>query len=324
MPRRVRTWVVRDDDAKTVGEVVARAGGDARAIAEGRVFVGRERAREAGAPVRAGDEVTITEGSDEIVSKLTILAREADFVAIDKPAGLPTIADHAGASHALVARAADALHLAPARLHPTSRLDREVSGVVIFALTAEAADRFKRAREAHTYTRRYVAIASRPLAARAGTWDAPIGRAKDPRHRAVNGRDAAASRTHYAAVADAGAFTLVALAPITGRTHQLRLHASHAGAPLLGDRTYGGPSRVTLPSGRVIALDRIALHAARVSVPRAARGAGGASGASGTSSAALPIVIDSPVPREMRDLWLSLGGDDAAWDIAISWPLANE
>ena len=64
-------------------------------------------------------------------------------------------------------------------------------------------------------------------------------------------------------------YALLAVEPQTGRTHQIRVHASHAGAPLLGDRDYGGAARVTLAGGRTVALARIALHAARVSVPDA-------------------------------------------------------
>src|SRR6185437_8095413 len=98
------------------------------------------------------------------------------------------------------------------------------------------------------------------------------------------------------------------LAPVTGRTHQLRVHAGHARAPLLGDRVYGGPTRLTLPSGRVLALDRIALHAARVTLP----------------ADILDAPIDSPIPTALRDAWLALGGDDAAWDKAVACPLESQ
>jgi 23S rRNA pseudouridine1911/1915/1917 synthase len=307
-----RTWVVRATDAKTVGAIVQSAGGDPRAIDEGRVFVGRRRARDASEAVQAGDLVTIAPAVAALgPGAVAILAHEADFVAVDKPAGLPTIPDHGGASHALITLAASAIGLAASRLHPTSRLDRDVSGVVVFALAPEASARFTRARAAHTYVRRYVALAaSAPRAPEheheQGTWDAPIGRARDPRHRAPNGKEAADARTHFQVVARAGAPAMLALAPITGRTHQLRVHASHAGAPLLGDRVYGGPTRLSLASGRVVALDRVALHAARVTVPRA----------SGE-----PLTILSPVPPALAALWLSLGGADTAWDIAVTCSL---
>jgi RluA family pseudouridine synthase len=303
----MRRWIVREGDGATADAIVRRAGGDAKAIAEGRVFLGRKRVIAPDAPVAVGDEVTIAPPADA-APDVVILARESDFVAVDKPAGLPTIADHAGASHALVARAAAALGVDPGALHPTSRLDREVSGVVVFARTKQAAERFASARASHAYVRRYVAIASAAPSPEAGTWDAPIGRARDPRHRAVNGKEAVAARTHYATVATAGGHGLLALGPVTGRTHQLRVHASHAGAPLLGDRVYGGSARLTLASGRVVALDRVALHAARVTVPRARGG---------------PLTIVSPIPEALAELWLSLGGAPSAWDTAVTCPLAN-
>ena len=180
---------------------------------------------------------------------MRVILREDDLVAVDKPAGMPTIADHGGAAHALVAATARALGIDPARLHPTSRLDRGVSGVVVFALTKAAAERLARARGEGAYERRYVAIAASAPAPASGTWDAPIGRARDPRLRTVRGRDPIAAATRYGVCAHApGGAAMLAVAPVTGRTHQIRVHASHAGAPLLGDRDYGGPARVTLPT----------------------------------------------------------------------------
>jgi 23S rRNA pseudouridine955/2504/2580 synthase/23S rRNA pseudouridine1911/1915/1917 synthase len=102
--------------------------------------------------------------------------------------------------------------------------------------------------------------------------------------------------------------TLLALAPFTGRTHQLRVHASHAGAPLLGDRVYGGPVRLTRPNGSVLPLSRIALHAARVVVPDA-RGE--------------PFEVRAPIPDALESWWLSLGGEASAWDTAVSCPVGT-
>ena len=85
--------------------------------------------------------------------------------------------------------------------------------------------------------------------------------------------------------------SLVAVAPETGRTHQIRVHLSAAGAPLLGDRAYGGISRLTTKTGKVIAVSRVALHCARVaiSLPRCI------------------ITATSPVPPELAALAASLG-----------------
>ena len=298
----IRRWVVREGDGATVEAIAFRAApGDTTAIGEGRVFVGRRRALAGTEAVVVGDEVTVADGESPTADGATILARGDGWVAVDKPAGLPTIPDQHGASHALLALAARALSLDPSHLHPTSRLDRDVSGVVVFALDRGAAERLRALRDAHRYVRRSLAIAARPPVPAEGEWTAPIGRAKDPKLRAPDGRDPAPARTHFAVVARTGAYALLALSPITGRTHQLRVHASHAGAPLLGDRAYGGPTRATLPNGRVLAFDRIALHAARVRLDA--------------------VAIDSPVPAKLRATWLALGGEGAAWENALTWPL---
>ena len=301
---KIVSWIVRPGDGDTVGAVVARAGGDVAAVREGRVFVGRVRARREADPVRAGDEVRITAPAAASVAsadEVRVLARTRDLVALEKPAGVPTIADHAGAANTLLDRAARLLGVAPSRLHPTSRLDREVSGVVVLALTPRGADVAKRAREEGTYARLYVAIGSGALeGADAGTWDAPIGRdPKNARRRSAFGKDAVPAHTRFQVVARAGGASLLALAPGTGRTHQLRVHAAHAGAPLVGDRVYGGRARVTAADGAVIPFDRVALHAARVTV-------GGLEAA-------------SEVPEAMREVWAALGGESAAWDTALSW-----
>jgi 23S rRNA-/tRNA-specific pseudouridylate synthase len=301
-------WVVRPGDGTTVRDVLARSGVDVQAVRDGRVFVGRRRVRFDEEPVREGDELSVAVPRQAFAGRVRLLVREGDLVAADKPAGVPTIADHEGAAHSLVALVARETGLDPSRVHPTSRLDRDVSGVVFFALTKEAARRLAQARVEGRYERRYVGVASRfPGAREHGTWNAPIGRARDPRLRTVGGRDATHAETLYAVLARAaGGPALLAVRPLTGRTHQIRVHAAHAGAPLLGDRSYGGPARVTLPNGTVLETDRIALHAARVVVP---------------GERGVPLVATAPVPGSMRGLWSSLGGDDHAWEVAASCAL---
>jgi 23S rRNA pseudouridine1911/1915/1917 synthase len=289
----VKKWTVRPGDGVTVGEILSRAGGDEHAVREGRVFVGPRRVRRADEPVRPGDELTIAPPRAGGDAEATILASTGDLVAADKPAGIPTIPDHAGGAHALLARVARTLGVDASALHPTSRLDSGVSGVVVFTRTKGARERLARARAEGAYRRRYVAIAARAPAVESGTWDEPV--------------KGVPARSLFAVVARAPAGqALVAVAPQTGRTHQIRIHASAAGAPLLGDRAYGGPARLTLPTGRVLESGRIALHAARVVVPDAD---------------GRPLVISSPIPQELLSLWSALGGDPAAWEGALACAL---
>jgi len=301
-----RRWVVRAGEGGTVGEILQRAGAPEGAIGRGAVFVGRRRVADGAEPVTVGDEVIFSDGAGTGAGgeAVRVLAHEDGMVVVDKPAGIPTIADQSGAAHSLHDRLARTLGVPPARLHPTSRLDRDVSGVVIFTESKEAADRLVRAREEGAYARRYVALSSPPPDP-FGTWDAPIGRAKDPKKRSAFGAEAVTARSRFAVVATSGAVALLVLEPETGRTHQLRVHASHAGAPLLGDVAYGGGRRLTLGSGRVVALGRIALHAARVAVP----------GANGSLR-----VYASAIPAELASLWSAAGGDAGAWADALDRP----
>ncbi len=305
----MRVWVVRPGEEGPLSSVLSRMGADAAALEDGRVFVDRKRMHDAHAPVAAGDSVRVSAkatarpGGVAAAGALQILWNADGIVAVDKPAGIPTISDHGGDAHALTTAVARALGLPTSVIHPTSRLDRGVSGVVVFAIDASARERLRAAREDGRYERRYVALATHAPSPSCGTWDAPIGRAKDPLLRKVNGKDAVPSVTRYAVVlanAPAGA-TMLALAPVTGRTHQLRVHASHAGAPLLGDRDYGASANVTLPSGEVVRVSRIALHCAHVRLLFGKE----------------EVRVFAEIPEELRELASKLGLDGEMWKKAV-------
>jgi 23S rRNA pseudouridine1911/1915/1917 synthase len=300
-------WIVGPDDGQAVWEVLARAGADADAVRDGRVFVGRRRVRSDSEPLCEGDVIQVAPPGRTAEAQVGLLLQTSEYAAADKPAGMPTIPDQRGASHTLLAVLARLLDVPTASLHPASRLDRDVSGVVVFARTNAARARLARTRAAGCYERRYIAIAADAPPQERGAWSAPIGRARDPRLRAVAGRAAVPATTHFrvCARAPSGA-ALLAIAPITGRTHQIRVHAAHAGAPLLGDRAYGGPSRLTLSEGRVMAVPRIALHAARAVIP---------------DEAGTLLAIQAPIPRDLITLWSELGGESEVWEVAASCAL---
>jgi 23S rRNA-/tRNA-specific pseudouridylate synthase len=119
--------------------------------------------------------------------------------------------------------------------------------------------------------------------------------------------------THYRTIAggtsaffdgrDATARTpaLLTLTPVTGRTHQLRAHAASAGAPLLGDPSYGGPRRARLASGRVLPLSRVLLHAAWVELELDAE----------------RVRVTAPLPPDFVATWEILGGEAAALERAL-------
>jgi 23S rRNA pseudouridine1911/1915/1917 synthase len=91
---------------------------------------------------------------------------------------------------------------------------------------------------------------------------------------------------------------------VTGRTHQLRVHSSHAGSPLYGDASYGGPRKIVRTDGSVEALGRVALHAAWVRLPLE----GG-------------VRVEAPIPPELVALWEALGGRAEDFEVALADPL---
>jgi 23S rRNA-/tRNA-specific pseudouridylate synthase len=278
--------------------------GASAALSDGRIFIGRRRAR-MGDRVVAGEQVVMHAAREGSASVLVLGERDG-IVAAYKPAPVASVADHHGRKGSLGDALAVLLGPRARRLTPTSRLDVGVSGVVLFATEPLAQARLALAREEGRYRRRYVAIAARAPAPAAGVWSFPIGRGADPRLREVSGRDARPAVTRYSVVESApGGAAMLAVEPQTGRTHQIRVHASHAGAPLFGDIAYRGPGRVVVPSGAVFAVRRIALHAAWVEVPL---------------HDGKPWRVEAPLPDDLTEIWQSLSGAAAAWAKAtLEW-----
>ena len=197
--------------------------------------------------VHADDVVTVDESTVTLeAARLApqwdmrwVLADLGDIVAINKPSGLrsePRFPGDVGDLQTLARR-----HLQRDDLVPAHRLDRDTSGIVVLTrpgpLRRQLNDEFA-ARRVH---KRYVAAvgAASPLADE-GTIRARLGPHPDHRdRRRVVERGGEAAVTQYRVRARWLDRWLVDLVPHTGRTHQLRVHLAHAGAPILGDRLYG-------------------------------------------------------------------------------------
>ena len=306
---RSSRWVtVEATSLKTILEKLGLHGDLApTAIAEGRVFVNRRRASSIDSHVPAETEVTLhaQRPTVELPSPF-VLYQERGWIVVNKPAGIPTIADLQGTQGTLADEVARATGVSLNALHPTSRLDRGVSGVVIFATHAGARDELRHARERGHYTRRYVAIAQGTLAQREASWTWSIARDRNPMlRRAVSAPtdDARNPDIHPARsrarvihewTGSSGGFSILALAPETGRTHQLRVHASRAGVPLLGDESYGGLRRWTSSTGAAYSATRIALHCARVALDR-------------LPTPPASMHFEAPIPVELLTMAMQLG-----------------
>jgi 23S rRNA-/tRNA-specific pseudouridylate synthase len=198
-----------------------------------------------------------------------VVYRDASLLVLGKPSGLPTTSPNARED--TLVKAAEALDPDAPRLHPSSRLDAEVSGLVTFARTPEATRYLLDAREQGLYRRAYVGLVAHPPVVDEGELDGAIGMdPRDPRKRRVvpaSELNARPSRTRFRVLARAPHAALLWLEPITGRTHQLRVHLAHEGSPLLGDRPYGGLPRVVLDDGSAFSARRVMLHCYALRLP---------------------------------------------------------
>jgi 23S rRNA pseudouridine1911/1915/1917 synthase len=287
--------VVRPGEPRTVGEVLALHGIVATAVADGRVFLGAKRVDDAAASVKDGDELAV-ETARDIVLGVEILSEFRDLYAVSKPPGLPTEPDRSGTA-SVVDSVARLLKAPRDVIHAATRLDAQVSGIAVIARGAEAARFAAALKQSGRLRRRYLAVAARAVEPAEGVWDAPVG---EPSRGGKGARDAV---SRYAVVESARPLpsaptpALFVVEPVTGRTHQIRLHASGAGAPLLGDVKHGGPRRVVLADGRMLTFARVALHAARIQAD---------------VEDEAPWTVTAALPDDMTELWASLGGDGKA------------
>lgn len=118
------------------------------------------------------------------------------------------------------------------------RLDRDTSGLVLFAWTAEAMRLCAKQFVHHTVTKQYTALVWGTDLPDEGIIDAPLKRDPDDRRRVIVAADGKTAQTRFAVAERLGDRTLVRLWPQTGRTHQLRIHLAHSGHPIVGDVVY--------------------------------------------------------------------------------------
>lgn len=226
-----------------------------------------------------------------------VLYSDTNFLIVAKPAGMPTTSPASGRP-CLVDWVKQRLPQ-DARPHPTSRLDAPVSGIVTFALTSAANAHLLEARQAGTYRREYLGITTAPAPFDEATWEWPI--AIDPRDRRLRiagpGQGAREARTDCAVLVRSSVATLLRIWPKTGRTHQIRVHAKEAGAPLFGDRAYGGGRHHVLSSGEVVRAPRVMLHCRLVSFP---------------TPDADTLTTEAPIPEDMTTPWSRLAPDEPA------------
>lgn len=192
--------------------------------------------------VRIGDVVTVRLDEDmpqypAEQGNLTVLYEDAHILAVDKPAGMlihPSHCKNTGTLANLVVGYYERTGQQSA-FHPVTRLDRDTFGVVLLAKNSYMHALLQSADVQKVY---HALVYGGPQAEQ-GIIDAPIARRELPSLLRCISPDGKPSVTAFAVLAREADTALLALRPITGRTHQLRLHCSYMGFPILGDPQYG-------------------------------------------------------------------------------------
>ena len=193
-------------------------------------------------PVKPGDVITVRLEEEEPEypaedGQLSILYEDDFLLAVDKPAGMlihPSRSKFDGTLANLVAGYYQRTGQKSA-FHPLTRLDRDTFGIVLLAKNAHVHTLLQQAKVQKTYHAYVYGWETEE----AGVIDAPIARRPLPSLLRYVGPEGKPSRTEYRVLERGENICKLALRPVTGRTHQLRLHCAHMGHPILGDPQYG-------------------------------------------------------------------------------------
>jgi 23S rRNA pseudouridine1911/1915/1917 synthase len=209
---------------------------------------------------------------------LKIVFEDDELIVLDKPKGVivhPARGNNHGTLvngllyHCRLPKSSNS-KIRPGVVH---RLDKDTTGLLVFAKTDDSLTSLGKQIEARKINREYLAIAWGDFGIDSGTIDAPIGRSTlDRKKMAVTPFAARTAVTSYKVLERFGIATYLNLKLLTGRTHQIRVHMLHYGHPIVGDPDYGGRSRIVVNSKEqekqykkiLSLLPRQALHAAKL------------------------------------------------------------
>jgi RluA family pseudouridine synthase len=217
-----------------------------------------------------------------------ILHHDTQVLAVDKPAGVLTVPGRGGGGPAL---SEEVRAIAPDAL-PVHRLDRDTSGVVLFAVTREAHRALNAAFESRRAEKTYLALVRGDLS-EAQRINASLREPRGGRVRvAGNDQEGRAAQTAVEPKERFGGYTFCTCRPRTGRTHQIRVHLALIGHPLACDPRYGDDRDLRVgdlwsgaPDPATVVLARTPLHAAALRIPHP-RGRGW-------------LWVESPLPDDM-------------------------
>lgn len=224
-----------------------------------------------------------------------ILLENDHFVVLNKPAGLLSIPDREGKEISLKQMLQERYD----QVFTVHRLDRDTSGIIVFARDEETHKFLSQAFEERTVEKYYLGIVNGVPPEKKKTINAPIAENMARRGVMLIHQRGKQSITDYEVLEEFGRFSLVQFRIHTGRTHQIRVHMQHAGHPIVVDELYGDGAPILVSSfkrnynlskneeaERPI-LSRLGLHAARLQF---------------TDAQGVTYHLEAPLPKDMRAL----------------------
>ncbi len=193
-----------------------------------------------------GEDDQVSYGIPTVIATkatIPIIFEDENIVVINKPAGILTHAKGAIADEFTVADFIKP-YLSPDLKSPNNRagivhrLDRDTSGVMILARNVAASTYLQKRFASREVKKEYIAVVQGVPKQPEAHIDLPIERNPKAPSQFRVGASGKAAQTYYKVIAERGGFSILKLIPTTGRTHQLRVHLSYIGAPVLGDRIY--------------------------------------------------------------------------------------
>lgn len=212
---------------------------------------------------------------------LSILYEDEDLLAVNKPAGMVVHPSHGHYCDSLANAVTFYYHQkgVSVTVRSVGRLDKDTSGVVIFAKNQVAAARLAAQRDNGLFQKEYLALVTSVPVPTFGTIHTNICKDAASLIKMKTAEHGMHAVTHYQVVQSFHEYSAVSLHLETGRTHQIRVHMSSIGHPLLGDSLYGGSPEL---------IHRTALHALRCRFCQPFSGK--------------PIELEAPVPQDMETL----------------------
>lgn len=221
-------------------------------IDQGRVMVDERTITNPKHPINQGQEVSVAKRLKYLPENIKIIFEDSHLVVIDKPEGLLSVAtnfDKSLTAHEILKR-----RFYSQKVTPVHRLDRETSGVMVFAYSEIAKEGLKELFFVHDIEREYTAVVEGSMPGPNGTWQSFLAEDDTYFVKSVPQEKGKLAITHYRVLAQKKDRTLLKLQLETGRKNQIRVHCKEASHPIAGDKKYGAtflPGRLCLHASKL-------------------------------------------------------------------------